>query len=247
MEEYNIENLNNFLEEDRTPEEVCKWFDRMVTDYNGLKRRDMISDETMYKLFEFWNNIKYVYGNNIYNILDEHWDDKPIKMMSDFHEFAPVFHKKLYEKLLFSMDEIEKEETEALIREVWNKNQRMELSISYYDYDLDIFQELMMVIPRKNRNKLEPEFKTICANIILNRGQLLVKLYCQRGLVEYAAITVDEDGRWLCLNESEVASYYHNENNKPLTMKKNEKVIFFNHPLQSRISDFEKMFNVKYS
>ena len=245
MEKYNINNLNNFLEIERSPQEVCKWFDAMARDYKTEKQN--MSEKDMFNLYDFWKSIQFHYGTSIYDLLREHWEGEKVEMIKDFHEFSKRYNEIKYQNIYLRMDEIEQSETEALIEEIWNKNERVELSFSYYDYYLDLFQNFSMNIPRLDRDQYKDEFKTICANVILNRGNLLTKIYCQRGLVQYAAVKVNEHGRWRCLSESEIETSYSDNNNNPLKMGENQRVISFNHASQSDTGEYKKLFYPNFS
>lgn len=235
MEKYNIQNLRSFLESERTTAEICKWFDIMESDYSQQKKEGLITEAVMYDLFKFWKEIQFNYGNIIYEILESHWESQKIEMLHDFKTYTPKYYEIKYNASLNQMDEIERNETEALINELWNKNLRLSLTISYYDFSADQFRNLGMSISRLNRDNAKSEFKSICADLILNRGSLLAMMYAPRGLVEYAAVIVDESGKWISLNETEMAAQYNNEG-KPLTMGRNERAVTLNHPpLQENI------------
>ena len=72
MEKYNIQSLSKFLEQERTVNELCEWFDNMADDYDAHKKEVGFSEDEMYKLLDFWLKIQAIYGNQIFNILSSH-------------------------------------------------------------------------------------------------------------------------------------------------------------------------------
>lgn len=244
---YNITNLNKFLSEERKINEIYDWFDSMVDDYDNFKASEDFTEKEMYKLLDFWNAIQSTYGNSIYEILNEHWQGKKIQMLADFHSFASRYNELKLQNIKDQMTEIEREESQILFDQLWERNQRAEISFSYYDYLEDTHVDLVMNIPRLNREMSKTEACILCHNVILNRGNMLIKLYKPRGQVDYVAITVDEDGFWSCLNETEIASFYHKADHEPFTMDKNENVVTFRHPSKAKIYNHKKMFEGQLS
>lgn len=247
MEKYNIQTLSHFLEKERTVQELCEWFDDMSNDYDAQKEKIGFSEKEMYTLIDFWRRIPSTFGGQIYSILSSHWNEKPVSMIKDFQAFTPKYYDMKYHNILSQMTETEQEEINSLIEEIWKKNQRLEMNFTFYDYELDDFTDVNMSIPRLEREKAKTEFSAICASMILNRGHLFVKIYCPRGLIEYTAVSVNENGLWYCLDETEIASFYSDDNHQPLTMHQNERVIFLKHPLKTKINNYETKFNKYYS
>lgn len=247
LEEYNIENFNSYLDQDRTADEVCAWFDQMAKDYHDLKKANLATDEVKFQLLDFWKALQSFYGDSVYNLLNDHWRNKKIEVIKDFHEYAPTYTRICCERIYNNLDIVEKEEAKALISDIWNKNMRAEISFSFYDYDADTFQELGINIPRLKRDNMKNDFELLCLKTIYNRGSLLVKMYGARGFIEFIGVSVDEDGRWSCLNESEIAFSYRDNNNKPLTMGKNEHVGVLEHALRNKTAPDLSVFNPKYS
>ena len=246
MEKYNIQSLSKFLEQERTVNELCEWFDNMSDDYDAHKKEVGFSEDEMYKLLDFWLKIQAIYGNQIFNVLSSHWENQK-QMIKDFQVFTPKYHEIKYQNILAQMTDTEREEATSLIEEIWEKNQRLEMNFHFYDYEMDSFSDINMSIPRLERENAKSEFSEICANMILNRGHLLVKIYCPRGLVEYTAISVNENGLWYCMDEAEIAAFYSDGSQHPLTMSQNERLIYLKHPLKTKINNYETKFNKYYS
>ena len=248
MEKYNIKNLNAFFSKERNIEEVYVWFDGMAEDYISYKESEEYSENGMFKLVDFWqSDIQNVYGDTIYNLITEHWAGKNISLIADIQDFLPRYFDLKLEAIKKQMTEIELEEAETLVKEIWETGERFELSYSFYDYIEDAFVNYALDVPRLNREDAKVEMEIACYGVLFNRGNLLVKIFKKRGQIEYVAIKVDEDGFWTCLNEDEVLTTYHDSNNNPLSLGSNEKVATFRHPTRAKIFNHKQIFEGQYS
>lgn len=223
-EKYNFETLNQTIENANTEEDIFQYFVRMNKDYKKEKKEGLIDDDVMVSLTELWRSLK-VYDDYVYEILEEKWKSPPT-VIQDILDFSERYNLVKYERYAEKLDESELAETESLFQAIWNKNCRVEGSISYYDWDEDEYVSTSICLPKKEREKYMYNLKLICAEIIYNRGEMLLRFFVRRGEFELAAVHVgDGRGIWECLSETEILSQY-TENGEPMEIEDNETIIF---------------------
>lgn len=220
MENYNIDNFNDFLSENITEDSIIEYFDKMNNRYIELKSKNKITDDIMNNITEFWLDVNEAYDDNIILILSSKWDVEPPEVIADIVEYIPKYNKYAYEEYIKKFDKVELKETDLLFEEIWNKEVRTEMTYSYLDYDKDVYYEKNLILPKKDRDGIEYDFKKELATIIYNRGKLFIKFFSGRGKFEIVSITVNGDGIWKCLNKSEVEEEYD--------LSPDERVIQFN-------------------
>lgn len=227
LEKYNVNKFYEFMSHDPTDEQIHGWFAKMNKEYKKQKKEGLITDDIMFGLVSFWMDIREEYDENILMILLPFWPDEPPMVVKDIVEWTAEYHKRTYEMFVEKMDAVEVKETETLFDAIWNRNQRFEGSITYFDWDADSVFDTGITVPRDEREPLYYDFKLWCAKIIYNRGSIVVKFYANRGKFEVACILVDGDGHWYCIDESAMSERYVDGEGKPVTLKSNERMTFF--------------------
>lgn len=226
-ENYNINTLNAFLSTSPSEDDIVRWFAKMNNVYKKNKKNGKINDEVMIKLVEFWHDISDEFGEDLFLLLENRWNGDMPLMVKDILDFTPKYHQFLYEQTMKKLDPTERREADSLFKAIWDKNMRLEGSVSYYDWDEDRFFEGGLKVPRKNRDGFEPDLRRVCANVIYNRGNMFLKFFARRGAFEIAGVHVgDGQGVWECLTKAEIQSSYTDDNGNPTQFEDNETVIF---------------------
>lgn len=225
-DKYNIQTFRDFLYAvRRSEEEIFAWFVEMNRTYKEEKENGRINEAVMVQLFEFWLELSDKYRDDVIEILSDGWGGKRPVMIRDITDFSDRYSEIKCEEMLTKLDPIERQETESLMSAVWDRNMRFEMSANMYDWDTDREMATNITVPRENRTEsMRNEVMLLCAKVIYNRGNMLVKFYAGRGSFEYAGITVRRSGRWSGLSEFELADEYTNGGGDPFTLKENERI-----------------------
>lgn len=231
IEKYNMETFDKMVQKNPTDDDIFNYFVRLNKDYKKEKKAGLINDDVMIHLLEFWNTLRDVTDGALPDLLYEKWQGKRPTFIADIIEFAPRYNKIRCERFMTKLDPTETKETESLFNAIWEKNVRMEGSVSYYDWDEDEFFDSSIEVPRKDRDNYQYDFKRLCANVIYNRGNMLLKFYSRRGGFEIVGIHVgDGKGTWECLTKSEIQGEYTGNDGMPMIIEDNETVIFLERP-----------------
>lgn len=230
-EKYNLDTFNELMQSNPSDDDVFHYFSRMNKDYNKAKKNGLITEDVMAYLVEFWDTLRDMTDGVLVKFLFEKWHGHRPALVKDIVEFAPKYNEINYNKVAEKLDPIEIRETETLFNAIWEKGTRMEGIISYYDWDNDSFVSDSIEVPRKDREGYKYDFKRICANIIYNRGNMLLKFYSRRGGFEVVGIHVgDGQGIWECLTKAEIQTMYTTNEGAPMVIEDNETVIFLERP-----------------
>ena len=108
---------------------------------------------------------------------------------------------------------VEKATFENLRDTIWNFEGRKFLASTFYDYDEDDYMSFQMEIPRKFDNKEEEtdysvSFETSLANIIYNRGSLIIRVSKPRNNSDIYGIYFTERGEWEAVPAKELKEIY---------------------------------------
>lgn len=220
MENYNIDEFNEFIAQDITDKDIIDYFKKMNDQYIELKTNGDIPDEIMNNITQFWLDISQNYDDNIVIILASYWGANPPEVIAAIINYLPKYYEYIYNEYIKKFDKIEIKETDLLFDEIWNRNVRAELEYSYLDYDEDVYYDKSLILPKKDRDGIEFNFKLELATIIYNRGTLFIRLFSGRGKFDIVSIVVNGDGIWRCLKKSEVEETYD--------LDEDERVISFN-------------------
>ena len=220
MENYNIDEFNDFLYENITGQEIIDYFDKMNNQYIELKAENKITDDIMINITRFWLDVNDQYDDNIILILSSNWTADPPEVIQDIVKYIPKYFEYDYNEYIKKLDKIELKETELLFDEIWDREVRTEMIYSYLDYDEDTYYDKNLTLPKKDREGAKFDFKKELATIIYNRGKIFIKLFSGRGKFDIVSITVNGDGIWKCLSKQEVEQEYD--------LSPDERVISFN-------------------
>lgn len=220
MEKYNIDEFNEFIAQDISDTDIIDYFKDMNDQYIELKTSGELTDEIMNALTKLWLDITQDYGDSIVMILASHWGPNPPEVIAAILEYIPKYYENTYNEYIKKFDKIEIKETDLLFDEIWDRNVRAELEYSYLDYDEDVYYDKSLILPKKDRDGIEFNFKLELATIIYNRGTLFIRLFSGRGKFDIVSIVVNGDGIWRCLKKSEVEETYD--------LGEDERVISFN-------------------
>ena len=202
------------------------WFKRMNKDYKSLKKKELVTEEKMIELADFWTWFMAEFRDDLVPEILDAWGDNPPVVFEEVTRFLPRYEEIKMEKALSRVAEEELGEVETLFHSIWDKNVRTELSVDYFDWENDDYESTGYTLPRLNRDIFENRIKATCADIIYNRGHLLIKFFSKPGKFEYSGVAVDEDGKWYCLDKKQLQSEYTNEENRaPIGEGPGEKVI----------------------
>lgn len=227
IEKYNLENFRNYIAYHNNDEDIFQYFVRMNKDYKKEKKAGNITEDTMMHLVEFWNSLADAFEGSLTEFLYTKWEGRRPVMVEDIVNFAPKYNQIRCEKYMTKLDPTETEETESLFKAIWDKNMRFEGTYSFYDWDEDTFDDQSIEVPRKNRDAYMYDFKRICASVIYNRGNMLLKFYARRGGYEIVAVHVgDGRGIWECLSKAEIQESYTTNEGYPMSFEDNETVVF---------------------
>lgn len=201
---------------------VSDWFINLNKSYKKLRKNGKITDDSMIELVEFWYMLGQVYGEEFMEWVEEIWGGSMPAIIQDILEFSDKYSQITYERYIEKMDAFEIEEAEILAEAIWNKERRVDIHGSFFDYDDDEEKELAITIPRNDREMDKIELKKACAMVIYNRGSMILRFYQPRGRYEIAGVVcLDGTGRWETIEPGELGDWFEGglyENEKPVAL-----------------------------
>lgn len=246
MEKYTLNDFNTYLINNNTPEKIVDYFKEFNFKYEKLKEEGSITDELMYNLTDFWLGVNDYYKDSLINILMSSWQKEPPEVVKDIVAYTPKFHEQNFNAYCTKLDKIEQKEVELLFHEIWDRAVRTEVRYAYLDWDSDMFYENEFTLPKYDREDYEYTFKEELAKLIYNRGNMLIKLYSNRGIYDIVGIKVNGKGVWRCLSLEELETEYFNEDGSPFSLSEDERVIKFDVHHTLYTSDDGKLIHYKF-
>lgn len=178
-------------------EDIVQWFKTLDGQFKGLLEANKVTDTTLMELSEFIYGIDGKFGPGFLDMVDSYWEGEPPVLMTHVNEFGPEYSKHKLEEDYARLDAVEKKEAESLFREIWDRKVRADINCGFYDWDEDVEKSISYTLPKLDRSMAEMELKRLCANVIYNRGNMIIRFYARRGMFEIAAIKAyNGTGEW---------------------------------------------------